>query len=347
MSLPAFWSIRETYPKARITLLTNSNQNNPNYVLGQNVLPEVGLFDDWLNYPSETGRLQTMLVFSKLFFEIRRRKFDALFYLTTRNRTAAQIKRDMLFFRSAGIKNIIGTKYLLMNLLDSSVDRPLPFIESEMNFLINCLKFEDIPIINSSNLKPNLKLNAQETKIAEEWLYKNSGNYLYENKLLAVAPSGKWESKIWAEESFAEVVKNLIAESDVFPIVFGGPEDEEKGNRLIKAWGRGANAAGKLDIRPAAAALARCRIYLGNDTGTMHLAASVGTPCVAVFSAIDWAGRWIPFGQHHKIFRETVFCEGCLSSICKFQHECLKAIKAEAVYAECQTMWRNFSEHSS
>ena len=87
VSLPSFWAIRDNYPQAQITLLTNSNLKNPNYILAKNVLPERGLFDDWISYPSESKKLQILYAFSKLFLEIRRRNFDVEFYLTTRNRS--------------------------------------------------------------------------------------------------------------------------------------------------------------------------------------------------------------------------------------------------------------------
>lgn len=341
VSLPAFWAIRKSYPQARLTLLTNSNPNNPNYIPAQNVLPKKDLFDDWLIYPSELKKSRSLLTYSKLFYQIKSGNFDALFYLTTRNRTVSQIKRDVLFFRSAGVKNIIGTEYLLKNLLDNKTLRPLPTVETEKDFLINCLIFEQAVEKDTENLKPDLRLTEEEKREAEIWLQKSCGKYLLDNKLLAVAPSGKWESKIWAENSFAEVVQNLIEKEDVFPVIFGGTEDKEKGNRLLEKWGRGANAAGVLGIRQAAAALSKCRIYLGNDTGTMHLAASVGVPCAAVFSAIDWAGRWLPFGENHKTFRETIHCEGCLSSVCRFERECLEAIKPDTVFVESLKMWRD------
>ena len=342
VSLPAFWAIRENYPNSHITLLTNSTPNNPNYILAQNILPKEGLFDDWLNYPSGLEKFRTAGTFGKLFWEISRKKFDTLIYLTTRNRTVSQIRRDVLFFRSAGIRNIIGTEYLLKNLLNPKDERPLARVETEMDFLLNCLKTEDIPV-NEKILTDHLRLTKDEFEEAENWLQENCGKFLNQNKLLAVAPSGKWQSKIWAEESFAEVVGKLIEKADVFPVIFGGAEDKEKGKRLIKKWKRGANAAGILGIREAAAALSRCRVYLGNDTGTMHLAASVGTPCIAVFSAIDWAGRWSPYGKNHKIFRVSVPCEGCLSSVCKFQNDCLEAIKPDEVFIECLRLWQEFS----
>jgi ADP-heptose:LPS heptosyltransferase len=307
--------------------------------MARNVLPEKGLFDDWLSYPTDLDKLHTISTFIKLFFEIRLQNFDALFYLTTRNRSVKQVKRDVLFFRAAGIKKIIGTEYLLKNLLDENVSRPLPIVESETDFLLNCLNFEHFKFNDSKSLKPDLKLTVKENSDGETWLQENCGKYYTNNKLLAIAPSGKWESKIWFEDSFSKVVQNLIESKDVFPIVFGGEEDREKGNRLITKWGRGSNAAGALNIRQAAAALSKCRMYLGNDTGTMHLAASVGVPCVAVFSAIDWDGRWLPYGDNHIVFRETVPCEGCLSSVCKFQNECLTAIKADSVFSACNTLW--------
>lgn len=347
VSLPAFWAIRKCFPKSHITLLTNANPNNPNYVMARNILPETELFDDWLTYPTDLTKLYTIANISRLFLDLRLRNFDALFYLTTRNRTVKQIKRDVLFFRLSGIKNILGTKHLLKNLLNTEVSRPLPFIESERDFLLNCLKSENLPVENADELKPDLRLTEKEIYKTEKWLEENCGKYYSSDKLLAVAPSGKWESKIWSENSFAEVVIDLIERKDVFPIVFGGFEDKEKGNRLLGQWKRGVNAAGVLNIRQAAAALSKCRMYLGNDTGTMHLAGSVGTPCVAIFSAIDWAGRWIPFGENHRILRETVPCEGCLASVCKFQHECLKAIKTDKVIEVCLDLWNSLDKSKS
>jgi ADP-heptose:LPS heptosyltransferase len=157
----------------------------------------------------------------------------------------------------------------------------------------------------------------------------------YAGPRIAVAPGSKWDSKIWDEGRYAEVVSRLITKFDVSPVIFGGPEDRDKGARLISRWGRGANAAGELNVRRAAAGLADCALYLGNDTGTMHLAAAVGTPCVAIFSAVDWAGRFEPVGDQHILFRRTVECEGCHSPICLTDRRCLDLIDAEGVYNAC------------
>ena len=64
------------------------------------------------------------------------------------------------------------------------------------------------------------------------------------------------------------------------------------------------------------AALERCAFYLGNDTGTMHMAVAAGIPCVAVFSSRDFPGNWYPYGNGHVVFRTPIKCEGCFLEKC-------------------------------
>lgn len=336
VSLPSFWAIRENFPDAHLTLLTNIDAQNAGYIAAQSVLPKTGLFDEWLFYPNNLPKIKIVPAFLKLLREIRRQNFDCLFYLMTRNRSVGQIERDRRFFRLAGIKKIFGADYLLKNLIGDArtMRKPLPIVESETDFFLDTLAADGFRI--DKNIKPEMLLGDAEKDFANQWLAKNCGDAFGENRLIAIAPGSKWDSKIWAEERFAEVVAELIKRNDVFPIVFGGGEDREKGNRLLNYWKTGANAAGQLNIRQAAAALEKCRLYLGNDTGTMHLAASVNVRCVAVFAAIDLPGRWHPYGDNHTIFRTVVPCEGCHAPICPFEKQCTTAIEAASVFAACE-----------
>jgi heptosyltransferase III len=332
VSLPAFWAIRKSFPASHLTLLSNVDANNPEYVLARSVLPENGLFDDWLNYPFSSKKVQSLQGLTKLLLKLRLNKYDAVVYMMTRNRLETQIKRDIKFFRLAGIKHIFGAEYLRNNLLDRNAIRPLAGVEPESEFLLKCLTEEKLLQISDLQLDANMKLSLAEENFADNWLKDNCD---FSKKFIAVAPASKWESKVWAEERFAEVVKKLIDEKDIFPIIFGGKEEREKGERLIKHWGIGANAAGELNIRQAAVALQKCELYVGNDTGTMHLAASAGTKCVAVFAAIDFPNRWIPFGKGHTVFRESVECEGCYVENCFNNRKCLDLISVEKVYDSC------------
>jgi len=111
------------------------------------------------------------------------------------------------------------------------------------------------------------------------------------------------------------------------------------GQKLITAWGRGHNAAGALGLRPAIAALKRCVFYLGNDTGTMHMAASVDIPCVAIFSSRDRPGLWYPQGTGHKVLRTNIDCEGCgLTECLDRKNECLTRITVQQVIEACESV---------
>jgi ADP-heptose:LPS heptosyltransferase len=146
-------------------------------------------------------------------------------------------------------------------------------------------------------------------------------------------------AKRWPIDRFAEVGQKLIEQFDIWPIVFGGVEDADDAEFLLRAWGRGHNAAGQLSLRGSAAGLKHCRLYVGNDTGTMHLAASVGTPCIAIFSARDFPGRWYPYGDGHQVLRASIDCEGCgLVECLDRKNECLNRITVPAVLAACESI---------
>jgi ADP-heptose:LPS heptosyltransferase len=151
----------------------------------------------------------------------------------------------------------------------------------------------------------------------------------------AVCSGSKWTSKQWPADRYAEVGHKLIHEQGLQPVIFGGAEDRELGQMLISRWQTGLCAAGELSVRESAALLEHASFYLGNDTGVMHLAAAVGTPCVAIFSALDWPGRWHPYGSGHRVLRHEVACAGCLLQKCDRDHQCLAGISAEAVYQAC------------
>ncbi len=333
VALPAFWKIRQKFPDSEITLLTNYDSKNKNYAMARNVLPENDLFDSIICYDNSVAKLKKAVKFGALLFDLRKKNFDCLFYLTTRVRTLEQVERDLKFFRAAGIKEIFGIEHLKNKRLDYKQSRPLPAVEPEYKFLLDCLPFGDTQTIAENDRQ--MALTQFEKKSARVWLEKNCGSDFEKKKLIAVAPGSKWDSKKWFEERFVEVIQRLIEKFDIFPVIFGGREDFETGQKLLDNVTAGANAAGALNIREGSAVLEYCRLYLGNDTGTMHMAAAVGVPCVALFAAIDFPGRWYPFGENNRIFRYSVECEGCHTPNCYMNHKCLELIESDKVFEAC------------
>ena len=329
IALPSLHAIRNTYPHAHITFLGNVDSNSKN-VTAQQTIPASGLIDDWLSYSVNRAGwrgLQSLSLMNRL----RKGHFDTLVYLAPRLRKPKDIRRDLFFFRMAGITEVIG--HHGFNMPIKIAGEPLPEAEHELDHLLHRLSLSGIEV--PQNARIDLRLTSQEKNAADSWL-RSEVNRLEERVLVGIGPGSKWPSKIWPEERFEEVGLQLIRDYGVYPIVFGGPEDRALADRLIKSWKDGAAAAGALTPRESAAALSQCVLYVGNDTGTMHLAAAVATPCVAIMSALDWPGRWVPYGPGHVVLRRSVPCEGCLLKVCdKEGMRCLKMIEVDEVVAAC------------
>lgn len=119
--------------------------------------------------------------------------------------------------------------------------------------------------------------------------------------VLAVAPVAAIPSKTWPAERWAELVRQALATPRFAGwrvMAVGGPGDQAAAAPVLEAAGpAGVDAVGKLDILASAAALQRAGVFVGNDSGTMHLAAAAGAPTLGLFGQTDWR-RYGPWGDH-------------------------------------------------
>src|SRR5919106_1776569 len=115
--------------------------------------------------------------------------------------------------------------------------------------------------------------------------------------------------------------------------MLGAADERARSDALAANWpGNRANLCGRLTVRESAAALTRARIYLGHDSGPMHLAAAVGTPCVAVFSSRNLPGEWFPYGDRHRVLYHSISCQGCRLEVCvERQKACIRSITVDQV----------------
>jgi ADP-heptose:LPS heptosyltransferase len=334
IALPALWSARRAFPDAEFTLLSDSHPNS-GYVGCAQVYEGTRVFADFIAYPVRRGRRQ-LYEMGKLLWEIRQRNFDLLIYLAPVLRAKSDRRRDALFFRGAGIKRSIGFDGY-DDTSNLSFSAPLPLVRHEADELLTRLRAAGIGTPADGCGCMDLKLGEKESRAVDSWLGRmptDDGR-----AWIGVGPGSKMPSKVWPVERFAESVATLVERYSFWPVVFGGPADREIGNRLVEQWGCGFNAAGQLALRESAEALRRCRFYLGNDTGTMHLAAAVGTRCIAIFSSREHPGRWYPYGKGHTVLRTPIDCEGCMLVVCGERHnECLNRITVDDVVHAAERM---------
>ncbi|HSI65554.1 MAG TPA: glycosyltransferase family 9 protein, partial [Candidatus Saccharimonadia bacterium] len=91
------------------------------------------------------------------------------------------------------------------------------------------------------------------------------------------------------------------------------------------------NLVGKTSLSELIARLRTCRVLLTNDTGTMHLAASLGVPTVSIFGSTEPVLTG-PLGAHHRVVRHHVPCSPCFRRECPFGHyDCMKKVTPEQV----------------
>ena len=148
------------------------------------------------------------------------------------------------------------------------------------------------------------------------------------DSLVAVHPGAKRPSRRWPKERFAELTRWLSKE---FRVVITGGKDELRLAMYIKETALAAIvASGALSLMGTAALLERCRLFITNDTGIMHMAFALKVPTVALFGP-GRPKRWVPPNASWiKVLHHPVPCSPCYKWSCE-DLTCLKAITVEEV----------------
>jgi heptosyltransferase-3 len=121
--------------------------------------------------------------------------------------------------------------------------------------------------------------------------------------VLGIGPTANWIGKIWPAERFIEIVQFMTNEGGLMAgarvAVFAAPGEEEDARKVLTSIseGRAIDVIAKTDPGTAAAAIARCDFYIGNDSGLMHCAAASGVPTLGLFGP-SWPHIYAPYGDH-------------------------------------------------
>jgi heptosyltransferase II len=159
-------------------------------------------------------------------------------------------------------------------------------------------------------------------------------------KFLGLCPSAEYgPAKRWLPERFAEAAATISAQSNAKWILFGTGKDKAIGDTISTVLGENCvNRIGQTTLDELIAELRDCRALLTNDTGTMHLAALLGVPVVAVFGSTEPALTG-PLGSGHTIVRHHVECSPCFLRECPIDFRCMKEIAVpEVVNAVMSTL---------
>lgn len=326
VALPAFHLVRQVFPEARITLLTNVPVNAKAAPM-EGILGNTNLYDDILRYPTSLRSVSRLLDLRKT---LAAGRYDCLIYLTEPKGGILTSIRDRIFFALCGIPRIIGIPYSGRKL------RPVQLPDSERFASETMRVLECVRGLGPVDLRDpkwwDLQLTNEETGEAEAVLR----NHAISGPFLAASLGSKIQPNDWEQHNWMRLAECLAAD---FPglslVLLGAAEERERSEQLLGIWrGPKANLCGATSPRCSAAILRGAATMVCHDSGPMHLAATMGVPCVAIFSARNPPGVWYPRGDGHTVLYHRTPCWGCKLTMCVEQKKaCILSISVEEVHA--------------
>lgn len=324
LALPILHALRNLFGAENISLLTNipvhAKAPSMNQVLGDNIF-----FRDSITYSVGTRNISQLL---DLFRELRNRNFTHLINLMPYRGVFAGL-RDNLFFNLAGIRYLVGCNVLknkqMENALDSNGDRI--WETAKVAARLDGLMSVDL----TSSSAWDLMLTTNEKALAHNY------SLMIPRRALPVAFSvgTKVLAKDWGFSNWKVFFQLLKVENlKLFPVFFGAEADAFLSEQCLISYGQpGLNLCGKTDPRISAGVMKYCRFFVGLDSGPMHLASSVGLPCLAIFSGRHFPKTWFPRGARNVILQKQVSCMGCNLEVCTRENlRCLASIEPKDAY---------------
>jgi heptosyltransferase-2 len=178
----------------------------------------------------------------------------------------------------------------------------------------------------------SLRVSEEKRRSADEFLCE-SGVRQGALRIAIGAGASYGSAKCWPPPRFAEVANQLQSEADADVILFGTAAEASVSTAISAEMRRPPiDLTGKTAIADLPALLSQCHLFIGNDSGAMHVAAAVGLPVIAVFGPTDPEGT-APVTPRCSIVQQKPYCSPCFLRSCPTDHRCMTAITANMVEA--------------
>ena len=318
LTIPFLRNLRYAYPDAQIDMLVapNSGEVIENCPYVNNFI----YFDTTRKHKYEKGKGE-----KKSFWyyvkELKKQKYDKAFVLKRSFSSA------MLCFL-AGIKERIGFNtegrgFLLTKRVKYDIQKH------------EALCFLDVLQADKKEIKDYHLENwiLEENKIKIYSLFEEN-NIVLSKKNVVINATATNQTKVWDINNFARIIEYLINEKDTNVIFIGAPSDKEIYENIkydVELKTEPINLCGKVTIKDSLALLNEVDLLIGNDSGNLHMAASVRTPVIGLYGPMPFE-KWKALGENNILLKADLPCMPCsLKGECKYNKACMKSITVEKV----------------
>lgn len=317
VSIPAIKQIKEMQQNKQIYLITNIS--NEGIVNTWDVLEHIGVFKSYLNYDKKAKAIFNLVK------EIRSltNGDDILYYLPP-GRNWIQVSRDFIFFKFiCGIDKMVGFKKAVRKQIIRKKGK-LVVLPKESESLLDAISCEEKSIHGDAISEFPNDLKRRMDSILDDDFIK-----------IAIGSGTKDVYRKWPVQKYKELCKKIMDIKRTKIFFVGGESDRGEGDAVLEGIPikRALNLAGRANILESAYLFKKCNLFIGNNSGNLHLAASMNIPTIGIYSSGFNPGRWNPIGTESFVFQKEIACEGCLSRRCAYKSpECLEKITVDEVF---------------
>jgi heptosyltransferase-1 len=317
-ALPVACALKQTYPNARITWVVEKASydlltNNP-------YIDEIILFDK-PKFKSLSGLLTNGYKFSKL---LKSHNFDLAIDLQGLFKSAAisylsGAPKRLVYCNARELSDKIGQRVCGSHENGHIIDRYLDVAQ-----YLGC-KIDQV----------EFPMSITEVEAQKAEAIANYAGLRLENPYVVLAPGTNWASKCWPTAHFAKLADKLY-DSNIIPVIIGGPADQRLAQEILTNTKiPPIDLTGKTSLKQLAYIIKKSQVFVGGDTGPMHLAVAVGRLVVTMFGPTD-PKRNGPYGDNHTVLLVPHSCQGCWQRNCPKNSDCLASISADDVFAAVQ-----------
>ncbi|HMD31043.1 MAG TPA: lipopolysaccharide heptosyltransferase II [Candidatus Acidoferrales bacterium] len=317
LCIPALAALRARWPEAEIAVLARP------WVA--DLYRDQGLVDRLIPF-DHRGRHRGAFGVERLAGELRAERFDSAVLFQNAFEAAWIAWRARIPERIGYARDARGP------LLTKSVPVPLPgeIPVHEANYYLELLRRAGWLAALPEVAPVELRVPAAALERAEKFL-RDAGSPA-ESFRVAFGPGAAYgTAKCWPANRYADLARRLVAGYGATVLLFGAASEAAVAAEVEMGAGRGViNLIGRSAIGDLPALLARCHLFVGNDSGAMHVAAAVGLPAVAVFGPTDPQGT-SPLTPQLSIVQRRVACSPCFLRHCPIDHRCMKLVDLDMV----------------